>query len=517
MTDSTLSDKTASVSLRRAAAEGILWQALSTIYVYAVRLITLILLARLLSPSDFGVAAAGSMVIGFGSLLSSLGVGQALLQRDSIEERHLHTAFWISIGLAFLLCIVTFLGATLFAALVGVQELILPLRVLSLSFIIVSSATVARAILLREMQFGIVARLQAASYTLGYLVVGVLMGISGYGYWALIGAYMTEATITSVGLLLTARHRIRWNLDPEAFKQLVSFGGLQTVAAVLGYVASQVDKFIVARWLGTSSLGHYTRASYLTTLFSSMVDSTVGRVGFAAGARIQNNERSFRQGALHSTGLLMLLLLPIAGVCIVLSPEIVDVFLGKGWQPVVPVLQVFAGITILDSPSRFLQSLILAKGRANLVVFAQISYLVTVAIFVYWGLSYGLVGVSLGVLLATLLSAVLHFSLLCRVANISSLQMRRTLLPVVVCGSMVVSASLLIAGVFRLWHLSSWAVLLFTVGSLLGLVLLLRKPLVRSLGSQAQEWIWELVQTLPFRARLIAIAWLWGKQAGQVR
>lgn len=517
MTGKTPSSQTSCRSLRRAAAEGVLWQALSTAYVYTVRLVTLIVLARLLSPSDFGVAASASLVMGLGSLLSSLGVGQALLQRSAIEERHLHTAFWISIGLALVFCMITFIGAPVFATMIGVPEVVFPLRVLSLSFVIVSCSTVARAVLLRQMQFGVVARWQAMSYTLGYLLVGVLMGKAGYGYWALIAAYVTEATVVSAGLLWAARHRVRWAFDLVALKELISFGGLQTLGAVLGYIASQVDKLMVARWLGPSSLGYYTRAGYLTTLFSSMVDSTVGRVGFAAGARIQNDERSFREAALNSTGLLMLLLVPVLGLCIVLSREIVDFLLGKGWQPVVPLLQVFAGITILDSPSRFIQSLILAKGKANLVVVAQTTYLITVTVLVYLGLANGVMGVSVGVLVATALNLILHFSLLSRVVKITFWEVGRMLLPVAVCGALVLSASSLIAWILRLWHLPSVAVLLVTLLVLFGLMLRFRKLLFRTLGSQVQQWMWYLVQMLPSRARTVAITWFWGNQVEHVR
>ncbi|MDW8103876.1 MAG: lipopolysaccharide biosynthesis protein [Armatimonadota bacterium] len=502
------------VALRRLVFSSVLWQTASALYVYLVRLAALVILARLLSPRDFGLVASATIIIGLGNLFGHLGIGNALLQKASIQEKDVYTAFWLSTLSGLLLSILVFLTAPLFARLLGSTEVIPLIRVLTVTFVLVAVSNVSRAQLQRDLRFGALSILQAASYTAGYLVVGFLMARGGYGHWALVGAHLTEVVVSSVGAFLWAPQRIRCVFDMEAARQMLSFGVMQTLAVLLNYAATQFDRVLVARWLGMTPLGWYTRASYLPTFAASLVDAAVGRVGFAAGSRVQNEEYSFRAGTLQSTTLLLLLLAPAAILCALLAREIVSALLGPKWMPVVPLLQVFSVGIVADSLSRLAYYLLLAKGKVVTLVALQAAYVVCVVACTLAGLPYGAIGVAAGVVTASFVNLFLHLAALSRAITLSLRDMRGVLLPSLAGSAMTALLTVPIVTTLRALQLPGVFTLFGTLFILGWLLVLLRKPILRVLQPIAGEVLGEVGHSARNLAHSLAASWRFSRQGG---
>lgn len=487
------------ISLRRTAIGNILWQVISISYVYLARLIALLLLARLLSPADFGIVALGNVVIGFGNLIGQLGVGNALIQKSNITERHINTAFWIAMSTGAILFGTCLAGAHLIAQWLRSPDITACLKVLSVAFLIVSASVVPRALLQRRLAFKAIAFLQVLSYTAGYLIIGVIMALFGYGYWALVGAYLTEAAINSLATIMICRFPVRLVFDLGCAKELLLFGGLQSLGSMLQYVGSQVDKAVVSYSLGTAGLGIYTRASYLSSLVASIVDTTLGRVGFAVASRVQNNEHVFREGVMRSLKTLSVVLFPTATLTAVLSPEIVITLLGKKWQPAIPLLQIFCVSVIWDSLSRLISYLLLAKDRAQLVAMSLGGYAAFMFVGVTVASRFGLSSIAWASTIALWINSLIQLYFLRKVSHLSIYELSAVFKPAFILAVMMFFMSWLIASLTRAAGLGPLATMSVTAVCSLLVVAWLIRFLPVALRTSVYQTITVFKDVLPSR------------------
>lgn len=487
------------------AVGGVVWQGISIFYVYVARLIALMILARLLVPSDFGVVAAANVIISLGSVFGHLGVGNALVQRVHLEERHLHTGFWLSLLVGAMATAAVWVSAPFFAVALRSDAMTPLLRLLSVSFLMVGFSTVSRSLLQREMRFRTIAILQATSYTVGYLCIGIPMAFSGYGYWSLAAAHLGEVATNSVMTWLAARHRISLRWDLEAVKQLLSFGGMQTVSTILSYAITQTDKVIVSRWLGATSLGLYTRANYLTTFFASIVDSTLGRIGFIVGARVQKDLHSFQEGVLRSTMLLLMLILPVAALCAILAHEVIYLVLGVRWLSAVPLLQVFSVCIVTDSLSRIFYYFILARGMAVGAAAVQAGYLLATVVCVLSTVSYGLVWVSVGVAIASSAGLFLHALVLFRQIDLKGHDLWEAAQFGLLSTIVAALPAMVTAYLLRNWRAHSITVLVASVFSAALFLFLTRGWLIGVLGPRGRQNLQRIVMMLPEPYQTLAL------------
>src|SRR5207249_3395777 len=187
-------------------------------------------LARLVSPADFGVVSAALVVIGFSAIVSQLGLGPALVQRPDLEPRHVDTAFTASVLFGLLLGGVLWAVAPAVAGFFRTQGVawVFPLQGLG---------TTAESLARRDLQFRWLALLDAKAYGLGYGVVGVGLALAGWGVWALVAGEVAEALCRSAILLRTRPPRLHPTLERRALRELLYFGSGFTVAKVANFFA----------------------------------------------------------------------------------------------------------------------------------------------------------------------------------------------------------------------------------------------------------------------------------------
>jgi O-antigen/teichoic acid export membrane protein len=386
-------------SIRRKTSVSALWQAAGALYIYAARLVSLVVLARLLSAHDFGLLASASIFMGLASILIQ-AIALALIRCTTLEEPHITSAFWLSITAGVLNAFLLIALAPFLASLLRSGTVAMVIQVMAPSLIVVGISNVSLALLQRQMQFRTIALVQAISYTTGYLCVGIIMAKQGLSYWALVGAHYVEVTVNSTLTIFVARFRIRAAIDWRSTREILQYALFQTLNNIASYVGSQIDKFLVAKWLGVSSLGFYTRASFVANIPTTLLESILSKVVFAAAAQLQGNPSALRRGTLQGITISLLVLVPFALFCSTISSEIISALLGERWLPSAPIFAILIMGTPLDTLSRFLSSVLLATGNPARVLRISFKYLVTTAVCTAIGLNFGVTGVALGVLMS---------------------------------------------------------------------------------------------------------------------
>jgi PST family polysaccharide transporter len=406
-------------SLTRQTIASLFWMAAGRGATGFIEIVLLAVLARLITPGEFGIIGAALIVTRLLAGASRLGIGPALVQLPTLESRHIETAFAVSVGLGLAMGGVVWLGAPAAAAFFKVPQVEPVLRVLAWTFPLRGASIVAESLIQRTLQFRWLASLQFKSLAMGYAPAGIVLALAGFGVWALVAAHVAQALVRAT-LVLTVNPPPR-RLWPErrAFGELAYFGGGFTLAKLANYLAQEGDYLIVGRWLGPVALGLYTRAYKLmgapASLFAGMLDDVL----FPTFARLQDDVQRLATGYRRGITLIALVMLPASAILAVLAPELVRVVLGSQWQGVVAPFQILAAGLLFRSSYKMSDSLVRAKGAVYHRAWRQAVYAALVIGGAWIGQHWDITGVAVGVLGALMVNFLL-------MAHLSLTQLRQT-------------------------------------------------------------------------------------------
>ena len=414
-----------------------------------LKLVVLALLTRLLSPADFGVVGAALVVVGFSLTISQLGLGPALVQRPVLKPGHITTAFVASTGLGFVFAGLVWLGAPLIAAFFRMEQLTDVVRALSLVFPIAGISTVAENLIARDLRFRLLSNSDVLTYGLGYGLVGVTLGLLGWGVWALVAAQITQALLRAAIVLRVSPPALRPAPSWECFRELMDYGVGQSAARVAMFLANQADNLVVGRWLGAVALGLYGRAYQLMSVPTALLGDVLDKVLFPTLSRVQDDPRRLASAYLQGIAVIGLVTLPVGVVAALLAPELVVVAFGGKWAALVPPFQVLSLGMMFRTSSRMSDSLSRATGRVYRRAWRQALYAVLVFAGAWIGHHRGITGVAVGVLGALFINYLLMAHLSLNVGQISWGRFVEAQLPALRLTLVVGGATLAVALVAR--------------------------------------------------------------------
>ncbi len=380
---------------------------------------SLAVLARLLSPADFGTVSAGMLVVNLMSIISQALVGPALVQHPKLRAEHIHTGFTLSLAG----------GAALFGLLwavapaVGVglhaPSLVPVLRALAWMLPLQGVGAVADALLRRDLQYGAIARIRMISYAIGYGAVGIGVAALGGGLWALVAANLSQVSLSTVLLLTHRPHSKLVRVYGPELGELVRFSGGFCLGKVGNYAATEGDYLVTVKWLGVSALGLYERAYQLMAMPAILVGQVLDDVLFPAVAQIQTEHEDVAKAYRRSVAAVALFALPITVLVLILAPDIVFVLLGPKWGQVVPPFRILAVGTLFRTSYKISDSVTRALGAVYRRAWRQWAYAGLVIGGGIVGQRWGLPGVATAVLFALLVNFLLTAHLATRLVALS--------------------------------------------------------------------------------------------------
>jgi O-antigen/teichoic acid export membrane protein len=406
-------------SLTQRTLGGMAWAAVGSGANAALKVLVLVLLTRLLTPTDFGVVGAALVVISCSLIFSQLGMGPALVQRPVLEPVHISTAFFASTGFGLLVGGLVWLLAPLIAGFFRMEQLAPVVRVLALVFPIAGLSHVAENLVQRSLRFRLLANADVLSYGLGYGLIGVVLALSGWGVWALVAGQLSQAVLRATILMRAVPPRFAPRPRWTAFRELMGFGVGLSAARIGVLLGNQVDNLVVGRWLGPVALGLYSRAYQLMSVPTALFGDVLDKVLFPTLARVQDDPRRLATAYLQGTAVIALVTLPAGIVAAVLAPELVAVAFGSRWEGLVPPFQVLALGMMFRTSYRMSDSLARATGRVYRRAWRQWLYAGLVFLGALIGQRQGITGVATGVLAALFLNYLLMAQLSLEVGGIS--------------------------------------------------------------------------------------------------
>lgn len=427
-----------------------------------LQFVVVITLARLLTPYEFGLVGAASVVIGFSRIFSQFGVGPAIVQLPQIRESTLGVAFTLSLVLSVGVALLIFVSTPVFVSLFRMPELGPIIQALTLLFPISGIALVAQALLERDLRFRRLAMIGGLSYGLGYGAVGVACAALGLGVWSLVFAQLAQAILNSALLLGAQRRTVRLGFDLSEARALGTFGTGFSLSTVANYLALQADNLVVGRWLGAQALGVYGRAYQFMVMPASLTGGVIDKVLFPAMATVQDQPERLGRAFRRSMAGTALIVLPLSGMLIVLAPELVLVLLGEDWSEVTPPFRVLAIALFFRTGYKMSDSLVRAKGAVFETAWRKWIYAITVTGGALVGQQWGLIGVAAGVSAAIVVHFALMWQMSRRLLGWRGLGGLRESLWYVAAGASVAGLSAVAATVTRGWGLPDLLVLIAT-------------------------------------------------------
>ena len=306
-----------------------------------LRLLSVMTLARLLSPKDFGLVGMVTAFTGVLTLFRDFGLSSASVQRETITEEQKSALFWINLAVGAALSLIAFAMAPLVADFYHEQRLLAVTAVLAFAFLINSAGVQHSSLLQREMRFTTLSVVNTLSSSLG-LVVGIWGALVGYGYWSLVIMAIATSLISTAGVWVTSgwipglpRRRI-------GLRSILHFGSTVTANSILIYVATNFEKVLLGRFWGADAIGIYGRAYQLSNIPTDNLNSSIGEVAFAALSRLQGDPARLKSYFLKGYFLVVSLTLPITIVSALFAHDIILTLLGQKWKEAIPVFRLLA-------------------------------------------------------------------------------------------------------------------------------------------------------------------------------
>jgi O-antigen/teichoic acid export membrane protein len=407
----------ATISFFRQTITGILWTGGGRVTKQVLHLITRLILARLLAPSDFGLVAMASVIIDFTSWFVDMGFGAALIQRKNLTDAHRSTAFWANVLMGWLVFIGLILSAPLVAGFFGSERLASILIALSFSTVLTPARSIIESLFTRDFKFRFIALREVLSIFLGG-IVGITLALNGFGVWALVGQTLVNDLSGTVFMFWKTSWWPKLIFSRQALADLWGFTMPLTGARLFTYFNRNLDTILIGHFLSPASLGLYNLGYQLVLLPLIYITRPINQVLFATFSEIQDEPERLKNAYLHSLQLVAFITFPLMTMLALSAPELVPVLLGEKWRPAAPLFPFLCLVGLIQSIQNLMFSILQALGQTSLIFRWHLILLVGNTFAFVVGIQWGIMGIAVSYSSTTVIMAPVLFYLLLQVLDL---------------------------------------------------------------------------------------------------
>jgi O-antigen/teichoic acid export membrane protein len=406
-----LSTEHLQADLKGRSVRGGVWTIGSQGTQYVIAFVSTVVLARILTPADFGLVAMVVAVTGFGQAFADLGLSEATIQSQEINHNQVSTLFWVNVGIGAILTILTICLAPVLAWIYkqpNVKEITF---VISLTFLICGLRVQHEALLRRQMRFSALAFRDIVSVSAGVLVA-VVMALKGAGYWALVAQPLTMNFTQVILTWLLVKWIPSLPRRDTKIRSMLTFGGNVAASYLIINVNRSADNALVGWYCGAGPLGLYSRAYNLLMLPVRQLSAPAGAVVVPAFSRIQNDPERFARYYLRVVNLITWIAAAVFGFLFVAAKPVIALVLGPQWKEAAPVFQILAISALAQLLLESTIWLFISQGHSKRLLKLLLIVCPVIVVSFAIGLPFGIEGVALSgsLVLLSILPWVLKFS-----------------------------------------------------------------------------------------------------------
>lgn len=384
--------------------KGTIWSAVDKFGIVALQFIINLVMARLLTPYDFGLVGMILIIVAVSTILIDGGFGAALIQKSNADERDFSTTFYINIIAAAVLYALIFLAAPYVATFLGNPIFERLLKVISLVLIINSVGVVPKTKLRKAFAFKQIAIANLVSYTMA-AVIAIVIAWMEYGYWGLIAIHIVNSIFSSLLLWLFARWHPTKQFSLKALKQLFKYGEYILISDILSNACFHIQSTLIGKYFAPATAGQYSQAKKMEEVASITLPNAMVQVLFPLFSEMQDNNDTLLSSLRLSNKITAFIIFPILTLLIIIAEPIILFLFGSNWAGAIHYFQVLCIGGYFGALQYFTYFAVAATGQSKALFYAGIikSIFLLGAIFVTAHISME------AVLLAMVLSNVVNY------------------------------------------------------------------------------------------------------------
>ena len=410
-----------------------------------------IVLARLLSPREFGLIGMLAIFIAISQSFIDCGFSNALIRKANCTQNDYSTIFYFNVSVAILFYAMLFTFSASIALFFNEPQLKSLIQVLSLSLIVNSFSLIQRTILTKEINFRLQTLVSMVA-SIGSGVIAITLALAGFGVWSLVALTLSKAVLNSVFLWLWNQWKPAWVFSGESFKELFAFGGKLLVSGLIDTVYRNVYYLIIGKYFSAVELGYYTKADQFRAMPSQNLNEIVGRVSYPVLASIRDDVPKLKtayQKIVRCTMLITFVLM--LGLAAVAKPMIVTL-IGEKWLPAVVYLQLLCLVGMFYPLHALNLNMLQVQGRSDLFLRLEIIKKTLAVPAIFMGILFGIKTMIIGMLVLSVIAYCLNSYWSGKFIDYSTWEQVKDILPSFILGS-VVALCVFLAG--YLLHVST--------------------------------------------------------------
>jgi O-antigen/teichoic acid export membrane protein len=388
-----LAAQTFMTSLHQRTVSGLGWNAATQMLAKALQFVAMIMLARLLNPSEFGFVGMILVFTGLASSIADMGLGASIVQKQALSDADLDSVFWLSLAIGCALMIIFSFAAPLLASFYDEPRLRLMTVAVASNFILGSLNVVQYALLQKSLDFRSRFWIETVAIS-GSGIIALALALAGAGVWSLIAQSLWENAIRSAAVWYLSPWRPRCRFDPGAVKELLRFGRHLVGFNIVVYCAQNFDKLAIGQQIGSSALGIYSLSDRLMRMPLANVTAITGAVMFPALSQLQDSIETMKRAYLRANRVIALLTFPMMlGLSTLAEPAILVIY-GDKWQGAVRIMQPLCFAGLAQSVYNTASWIFLSCGRPDILFRLGVLSMVVRIAGVLIGMHWGLLGVA---------------------------------------------------------------------------------------------------------------------------
>jgi PST family polysaccharide transporter len=381
------------MTLKEKTLTGLKWSGIAQFGRQMSQFVITAILARLLSPDDFGLLGMATVFTGFMMIFSEMGVSSALIQKQDIDDGHLSSAFWLNVIVGVVLTLLLVAVSPLVALFYNQPALQPIIAVMSVGFIFASFSVIQQTILQREMDFKAIAKVELVSILIAG-AVGIVMAFRGFGVWSLVGQFLALHLIRSIVFWIISSWRPQLKFSMKSVRDFIEFSAHMTGFNIINYLNRNIDYLLIGKFLGAEALGFYTLAYKIMLYPLQNISWVISKVMFPAFSIIQKDLERLKRSYLKVVKAVSLVTFPMMTVLLFSAREVIIVIFGEQWAPVIPLIRIFCLCGAVQSINTLIGNIILSQGKSGLQLRLGILGFFAFSLAIIIGLKWGITGVA---------------------------------------------------------------------------------------------------------------------------
>jgi len=377
-------------SLKKKTKKGLYWKFAEKFSEQGIQFIVGIFMARMLSPSDYGITALPAVFMMVAGILVNSGFKDALIRKPDLKDEDLSTAFVYSAGVG-LFCYLTLFFASPWIADFYNTPVLKPLmRVTALNFLYMPIGTPQMILLKRDLNFKLIAKITVAIKILTG-IMGIVFAFVGWGVWALVTPSLIGGVITQIILVMKVRWKPSLKWSKKSFKYLWNFGNKTMASSLINAVYGNITPIIVGKYYSTAQLGTYTRATHYANLPSTYIYGVVREVSFPVLSKMQGDTKKMIANYSRMIRLSAFVCFPMMVVMSALARPLIILLVTAKWESCIILLQLICFSRMWYPIHALNLNILLAVGRTDLSLKLEVIKKVVSLVFMCCFLPFGLV------------------------------------------------------------------------------------------------------------------------------